>query len=459
MHSLLPWILALLAFGLLVLVHELGHFLVCRAFGVRVEAFSIGFGPKLWGWTSGGTEFKISALPLGGFVKLAGELQEEDGKQYAPDEFMGKPWWVRSLVLLAGPAMNFLVPVLALALLYATLGKPVLNGPALVRQVMAGKPAAAAGFLPGDMILRVEGQEVSAYAQMSELVGSLAKAHPGQPLAFAMRRDGHSLTLTAAPALDPASGRWLIGVVVDVAEPPTSRVVDTVIPGLPAEKAGFAKGDEVLSVAGHELKDGADFKALFAASTQDPVPMSVSRAGKAITLLAAKHQPVPEGTAKPEELGLLGMELVSDAQVAYLKVGIFKGPLLAGAEVVDLAWAMSRGLWDLITLKVAWRDAVGGPITILRMAHQQAQSGFIRLLDFSSKISVMLCVMNLLPIPMLDGGTLLQCVIEGVRGRRLSLKVQGLLQNIGLGLLALIFIGAFYNDIAGLFTAWLHHGH
>jgi regulator of sigma E protease len=108
---------------------------------------------------------------------------------------------------------------------------------------------------------------------------------------------------------------------------------------------------------------------------------------------------------------------------------------------------------------VAWRDAVGGPITILRMAHQQAQSGFIRLLDFSSKISVMLCVMNLLPIPMLDGGTLLQCVIEGVRGRRLSLKVQGLLQNIGLGLLALIFIGAFYNDIAGLFTAWLHHGH
>jgi regulator of sigma E protease len=458
MHNILPWALALLAFGLLILVHELGHFWVCRLFGVRVEAFSIGFGPKLWGWTSGGTEFKVSLLPLGGFVKLAGELQEEEGKAYSPDEFMGKPWWVRSLVLLAGPAMNLLAPILALALLYATLGKPVLNGPAQVRQVMAGKPAAAAGFKPGDVILRVEGQEVSAFAQMSDLVSGLAKAHPGQPLAFELKRDGAGLTLTAAPLLDAATGRWLIGVVVDVAEPPTSRVVDSVVPGLPAEKAGFAKGDEVLSVAGKELKDGADFKALFAASAQDPVPVSVSRGGKALTLLAPRRQPLPEG-AKPEDYGLLGLELASSAQVAYLKVGPAKGPLLAGAEVLDLAWTMARGLWDLITLKVAWRDAVGGPITILRMAHQQAQSGLIRLLDFSSKISVMLCVMNLLPIPLLDGGTLLFCVIEGLRRKRLSLKVQGALQNLGFGLLALIFIGAFYNDIAGLVTTWLHRVH
>jgi regulator of sigma E protease len=459
MHNILPWALALLAFGLLILVHELGHFWVCRLFGVRVEAFSIGFGPKLWGWTSGGTEFKVSALPLGGFVKLAGELQEEDGKQYPPDEFMGKPWWVRSLVLLAGPGMNLLAPILALALLYATLGKPVLNGPAQVRQVMEGKPAAAAGFKPGDVILRVEGQEVSAFAQMSDLVSGLAKAHPGQPLAFEVKRDGAGITLTAAPLLDAATGRWLIGVVVDVAEPPASRVVDSVVPGLPAEKAGFAKGDEILSVGGKALKDGADFKALFAASAQDPVAVVVRRSGAQQTLLASRHQPVPEGATKPEEIGLLGLELASDAQVAYLKMGILSGPLQAVAEVLDLAWTMARGLWDLVTLKVAWRDAVGGPITILRMAHQQAQSGLIRLLDFSSKISVMLCVMNLLPIPMLDGGTLLFCVIEGVRRRRLSLKVQGALQNLGFGLLALIFIGAFYNDIAGLVTTWLHRVH
>jgi len=458
MHNILPWALALLAFGLLILVHELGHFWVCRLFGVRVEAFSIGFGPKLWGWASGGTEFKVSLLPLGGFVKLAGELEEEAGKQYPPDEFMGKPWWVRSLVLLAGPAMNLLAPMLALALLYATLGKPVLNGPAQVRQVMGGKPAAAAGFKPGDVILRVEGQEVSAFAQMSDLVSSLAKAHPGQPLAFEIKRAGAGLTLTAAPLLDAATGRWLIGVVVDVAEPPTSRVVDSVVPGLPAEKAGFAKGDEILSVDGKLLKDGADFKALFAASAHDPVPMGVSRSGQALTLLAGRRQPLPDG-AKPEEIGLLGLELASSAQVAYLKMGAFKGPLQAVAEVVDLAWTMARGLWDLVTLKVAWRDAVGGPITILRMAHQQAQSGLIRLLDFSSKISVMLCVMNLLPIPLLDGGTLLFCVIEGLRRRRLSLKVQGALQNLGFGLLALIFIGAFYNDIAGLVTTWLHRAH
>jgi regulator of sigma E protease len=454
MANLIPWILAVLAFALLVLVHEMGHLLMAKALGVAVDSFSIGFGPRLFGIQHGGTDYRISLVPLGGYVKLKGELNLEKGVAPAGDELMSRPWWQRALVISAGPAMNIIFPVVLLFALYVSLGKPALDGPALITKVVEGRPAASAGLLADDVIVAVNDQAVLGHSQLPTQLNAAAKARPDQPLSLTVQRHGQALKLTVTPKLD--GGVYRIGVQIEPGPTMMGRRVDKVVPGLPAEKAGFKKGDEIISVDGKPLVDGRSFNKAFAGSLADPVPVAVSRSGQVTMLLAIKRQPVPQGSMKPEEMGLLGLELENSATLAFMKLSVVQAGTLAVLEPLDLAFTMLRGIWDLATLKVRFRESVGGPITIMRMAHQQAESGLLQLLDFATKISIMLCVMNLLPIPLLDGGTLALCLLEGVRRKPLGEKAQSALQWLGLSLLILIFAGAFFNDLSSLAGKWFH---
>jgi regulator of sigma E protease len=443
-HNLISWIVALVAFGFLIFVHELGHFLVAKLSGIRVEVFSLGFGPMLAGFTAGGTLYKISAFPLGGYVKPAGE--NEEGRTHQPDEFLSKSWWVRALMLAAGPGMNFVFPVLVLFVLYATVGKPFSLGPATVIAVMEGRPAAQAGMKPGDQFENVDGIPVKSYKELPVLVDGQARSHPGKPLRIGLKRDGRPLNLDILP--HPEGPHYRIGVQFGPGMPVLLKTVGRVLVGTPAERAGFQAGDEILSVDGKALADGSAFSPLFADSSQDPVPVEILRNGERRVLRTPRKQPLPPGVAQPELIGLLGLELKSESNTTYEKMSPWMAAKFSFLENVSLGGAMLEGIWSVLTGQVKVRESVGGPITILRMAHQEAESGPGDFINFIASISIMLCVMNLLPIPVLDGGTLLLCLVEGLRGRPLSMKAQVVLQNIGIALIVSLMLFAFYNDIA-----------
>lgn len=437
--------------GLLVFIHELGHFLVARSQGMRVEMFSLGFGPALVKFKRGGTIYQVAAIPLGGFVKPAGEdpKTDEDVANAKPDEFMGRPWWSRGLVLLAGPVMNLIFPVLALTLVYATVGRVDPWGPPMVEAVMGGSGAAQAGLKPGDLIIRVDGLQVLSTPALAGLVDAQSRQDQGKALKVDLLRGTQALHLAVQTHLNPAAGKYLMGVEVRPSPPPFSTTVRSAAVLTPAEKAGFKPGDVVLSVDGRPLKDGFSFGRQFADAKSDPVPMVVSRSGRTLTLLAPRKQPVPDAF-DPELVGLLGLEFqpaIGTSGDRRERLALVPAAKAAAWDTVETGWAIVLGLESFVRGKLSARDSLGGPVAILRMASQEAKRGWEALLDLMCQLSLTLGLMNLLPVPLLDGGTIVYCLIEGVRGVPLRLKTQVVLQNIGLALIGSLFLFTLVNDL------------
>jgi regulator of sigma E protease len=453
----LPSITEAIAFlSLLIFVHELGHFTLAKLQGMRVEAFSIGFGPPLIKLTRGGTDYQIAAFLLGGYVKLAGEIPESDDQivNPKPDEFMAKPWWRRALVVAAGPVTNLLFPVLALFLVYASIGRSYPWGPPQVEAVVSPSGAADAGMLPADLIIRVNGQQVTNTRLLANMVDKLSRQTPDRPLTVDLLRAGKPVELKVKTTLH--GDKYLMGVQVSPSPPPFSTTVDSAQVLSPAENAGFKKGDVVVSVGGEPLKDGFQFASLFAKAPMDPVEILVTRAGAPLLLKAAKKQPVPDGFADPELLGLIGLDFTPAPAdgVTDKRDLLSPGKALQAAfeDTVFSATAIVMGLRDALTGRLKAREALGGPIAIMRMASQQADKGWEPLLQLMCNISLTLGLMNLLPVPVLDGGTFLFCLIEGVRGKPLKLKAQAVLQNIGIALLMTLFAFTMVNDV----MRWFH---
>lgn len=446
------WAAAIALLGVVVFVHELGHFLVARWQGMRVETFSLGFGPPLAQIRRAGTTYQVAAIPLGGYVKPAGEdpKTDEDVLNANPDEFMGRPWWSRALVLLAGPAMNLLFPVLVLFAIYTLLGRGHFWGPPQVMDVIPKSPAQEAGLKPGDLIVKVNGQQVNDTQLLAGLVDSQSRLHLDRPLAVDLLREGQPLRVSVRTRLNAEHGKYLMGVQVQPSPPPYSATVRSVGVMTPAEKAGFRRGDVVLAVDGEPLADGFSFNRQFARAQADPVPIRVSRAGAVLTLSAPKKQPVPE-EFDPELLGLLGLDFepVGGGRPARSRQRLAPWPA-AKAAVGDTAAAVTvivMGLKQLVSGKLDPRESLGGPVAIMRMAAQQAERGWEDLVMLMVNISIMLGLMNLLPIPLLDGGTTVFCVLEGIRGRPLRLRTQMVMQNLGLAFIGSLFLFTIANDL------------
>jgi regulator of sigma E protease len=438
------------ALGLLVFIHEFGHFLVALSQGMRVESFSLGFGPALVKMKYKGTVYQIAAIPLGGFVKPAGEdpKTDEDITNAKPDEFMGRPWWSRMLVALAGPLMNLIFPLLALFLAYTLVGRQDPWGPPVVQAVFGDSGAAAAGLKPGDLVLKVDGLQVNGSRQLAGLVDKQSRQHLGSPLKVELLRGQKTVDLTVSTHLTAGQGRYLMGVSVAPGPEPFGTSLASVGILTPAEKAGFKKGDQILSVDGQPLKDGYAFSALFAKAGHDPVPVQVSRGAQTLTLLAAKKQPVPDAF-DPAQVGLLGLEFVpapgGGPQLERL------GPVDAAKEAfqdtVYTAVVIVMGVEEMVRGKLSARDNLGGPVAILRMASQVAERGWQDLLNLMCQLSLTLGLMNLLPLPVLDGGTIVTCLIEGLRRKPLRLKTQIAIQNVGVALIGSLFIFITANDL------------
>jgi len=433
--------------GVLILFHELGHFLVARWCGVGVERFSIGFGPVLLRWRGKETEYCLSAIPMGGYVKMLGEENplEGGGGTIALDpkkSFALKPLWARFLIVFAGPGMNFVLAAIIFTVALATLGRPV--WPPLIGRVAEDGPAAAAGVRTGDLVVAVDGGRIAHWEDLERAVADSR----GRALALTVRRDGAERSLDVTPRRttvhdpifrDPREA-WELG-----AGPQLTPQISSVTPGAPAEKAGVRVGDLVRAVAGRPVYSPDEMMQAIQKRAGQTFDLTVERAGRALALPVTAQSVRERGPGGQEtEIGRIGVGIMTKV-VSYEAYGPVLAVWYGLAKTWDMTALVVKGFSKLV-LGTIERSNIGGPIQIAAEAGKQAREGMASLALFTAVISVNLAVLNLLPVPMLDGGHLFFFVIEAIMGRPLSLKKREAAQQVGFVLLMLLMVYALYND-------------
>jgi regulator of sigma E protease len=433
--------------GILILIHELGHFLVARWAGVGVERFSIGFGPVLLRWRGKETEYCLSVIPMGGYVKMMGEENPLEGGEALPYDpakaFSLKPLWVRFLIVFAGPGMNFVLAAVIFMIVLATVGRPV--WPPVIGRVAPESPAAAAGLQTGDAVVSVDGRRVAHWEDLERAIASSA----GRPLRLTVTRGSVTREVVATPRLtearDPvfkdARQVWEIG-----AGPQLQPQIGSVNPGSPAEKAGLKPGDVVVAVAGQPVFTPEELMQAIQKRPGQTFEMTVERDGRRVPLtVTANAVKERNSTGEEVEVGRIGVGIVTKT-VNYepypVHVAVWNGIV----KTWDMTALTAKGLWKIVSRQIDSSN-IGGPIQIASEAGRQAKEGPASLALFTAIISVNLALLNLLPVPMLDGGHLFFFIIEGIMGRPLSLRKREAAQQLGFVLLMLLMVYALYNDL------------
>lgn len=439
----------LIALGVLVTFHEYGHFWVARKNGVKVLRFSIGFGTPLLRWHDRhGTEFVVAALPLGGYVKMLDEREGDVAESELPYAFNRKSVWQRMAVVVAGPLANFLLAILVYWVVFAMGEQGVAP---VVGSVAADSVAAQAGLQPGQEITAVDGEPTPTWrALRTRLIYRIGETGP---ITFSVSEDGQQQQLTGqlhewlmeVEDVDPVGGIGLT-----LYQPAILPIADEVLSGEPAARAGMQPGDRVLSVDGIAMATWGDWVDYVRARPGETLSVEVEREGVRRTL---RLVPQAETTAQGETIGKVGMSVVipewPEEMLRTMEYGFF-GALGRGLEetkqtsllIVDSLKKMIQGL---ISVK-----HLSGPITIAKVAGASAQHGVSSYLAFIAFLSVSLGVLNLLPIPVLDGGHLMYYLIEAVKGRPVSEKAQMLGFKLGLMMVVGLMVLALYNDLMRL---------
>jgi regulator of sigma E protease len=438
----------LIVLGVLVSFHELGHFLVARWVGVRVLKFSLGFGPKLFGRQIGETEYLISAVPLGGYVKLFGE---EEAEITAPEErrrsFAHQKLSNKMLIVAAGPGFNFILAYVIFAGWLAT-GAPLFV-PTFkdltpdVEAMKPGSPAAQAGIQVGDRIIRVNDRDI---ATRSELLDAVAKSN-GQPITLDVRRDGQVKTIVLTPATIhlQEGGKEETSYHIGIEE--TAPVITAVMAGSPAMTAGFKEGDRVMAIEGQEIHTWAEMTGLVKDNANRPLTFQVRRDGQgiSITVTPAAEKTVVDG--KAVEVGKIG---ISGPGRSIIKSS---NPVTALVDGLKATWGWTEltavGIYKMIAGEISSKN-IGGPLTIANISGEAAAQGVSSVVFLIAILSINLGVLNLLPIPILDGGHLLFFAIEAVLRKPLGERQREIAQQVGLLLLVGIMVFAFWNDIERL---------
>ena len=424
----------LLTIGVLVLVHELGHFLAAKLFGMRVDRFSIGFPPRAFGRRIGDTDYCVSWIPIGGYVKIAGMIDEsfdtdflnEDPK---PWEFRAKPIWQRMIVICAGVAMNILLAVVIFWGIIYYQGKTV-RPVTEVGYVDSESPAAKAGFRPGDIISSVNGKAVRHWEDVENLV--YTEALTGN-LAVNIRRGNEPMTITmtqslASAILEDRFGLYPPGMVAFIAG---------VESGKPAEKAGLQPGDVIVSVN----REAVSYQSL-----QETVKRC---SGKEVVIRWKRNEALQEARITPTADGKIG---VSFSRLYTGPVEQIHYSLLASLpEGISDAWNMSwmnlKSIYQIFVGRVSFSKSVAGPIMIAKMATRSAEVGIMSFLGFMALLSMNLAILNLFPFPVLDGGHAMFLVYEGIFRREIPAKVKIAIQQVGFVLLLVFMAFVLYNDI------------
>ena len=423
----------LVVLGVLVFVHELGHFLAAKRAGVCVETFSIGMGPKLLRRKKGETEYCLSAIPLGGYVKLKGENPDEEPTG-APDELMAKSIPARFSIFFAGPAMNVLFAIAAVSFVFFIgIQMPkYLDETPIIGWIDEESPAAKSELQPGDIIHEVGGQTVTTWEQASLIISSVTQ----KPLDIQVERDGAVKTITVVPEVTKQMGTdyGYIGIL-----PAIKPIVGELQPGMPAEKAGFQAGDEIVAINGTRIIHWIQMAGIIHSHPDQVLQITLLRNGQEIeTSVTPKKQ---------GEYGYLG--IIQQQQTVLKKYGLVESVSRGVKRCWELTWMTFDFLKRLVTRQVSAKT-IGGPIMIAQMSGEVAKEGLSEMLNFMGLVSLSLAIFNLLPIPILDGGHIFLLLVEFLNRKPLSLKKRELAQKIGLIILLPIFLFVFYNDITRL---------
>ncbi|MBI4610401.1 MAG: RIP metalloprotease RseP [Candidatus Rokubacteria bacterium] len=431
--------------GLLILIHELGHFVMARWAGVGVERFSIGFGPVLLRWRSKETEYCLSVIPMGGYVKMMGEENPLEGGGSATVDpaksFSLKPLWARALIVFAGPGMNFVLAAAILASVFVVQGRPVL--PPVLGRIQPGGPAAEAGLRTGDRVVAAEGRPVTNWEDLFRVV----LAARGETIQIVVLRGGEERKVALIPVRTKVRDifgdereSWDLG-----ARPFTPAKIGEVLAGYPAAQAGLQGGDSVVALDGAPIASWDELAEEIRKRPGRPVHLTLERAGQRLTL-AVTPQPTKERGPGGEEIEVGRIGISPLPMVTFVR----SNPIVAVgdglARTAEMTWLTAIGLWKLVTGQLPV-STIGGPIQIAVTAGEQARQGITSLAFFTAVISVNLALLNLLPVPVLDGGHLLFFAIEAVLGRPLSLRKRELAQQVGFFLLLLLMVFAVYNDL------------
>ncbi len=423
----------------LIFVHELGHFLAARRCGVVVEKFSLGFGPKIVSKTSGGTEFLICAIPLGGYVKMKGEELDEE----SPEEgsFSAAPVSSRMIIAFAGPLFNILFSILIYYFVYLG-GVPVLS--TQIGSVRDSSPAQAAGLATGDRIVEIDGQPVLYW---EDLLKTVHKS-PGKELNIVIERNAAKvMNLAITPLAEEITNMFgekesvgLIGVT------PLVQEIAYLKKDAPAEKAGFQLGDVIVSINGAPMQGWETLKENAADHPGKEAIFGVDRGGDRLSIaVTPKSEIVKDREGKKVEIGTLGMGLIGEMLTE--QYGPFGAVKRAFKETWRVTYLIGASIKKMILGSVP-ADSIGGPILIFQIYGQQAEQGFLELILLTALLSINLGLLNLLPIPMLDGGHLFFFSIEALKGRPVSEKNRERAHQVGLFMLLSLMAFAFYNDIA-----------
>jgi regulator of sigma E protease len=424
------WLLVLI--GVMILIHELGHYWAARFFDVRVEAFSFGFGPRLFGFRKGETDFRFSAILFGGYVKMAGEQPGEDATS-DPRSFAAKPRWQRLIIAFAGPAMNIILAVGLLTGLFMTHFPRLANAdqPATVGYVLKDSPAAKAGLQEGDRITQFGDVRNPVWEDV--LLKEVASAKLTIPVT--VDRSGEWLHLNVTPVMDERSGLGSIGW-----EPQTEVQIAGILSGMDAEKVGLRRGDLLVAVNGQPIKSINKLHEIIRSTNGAPVEVVYSRNGS-----TGKVTVKPSFSNLDGGRWMIGVQL--ERRMVLTKLSFPDALRESVSRNIKGATLIYDFLQGMVEQRVSPKN-LEGPIRIAQLSGEAAREGPMAFFDLMAMVSLNLAIFNLLPIPILDGGLILMLLIEILMRRDLSMPVKEAVFKVGMVFLMAVVVFVLYNDIS-----------
>jgi regulator of sigma E protease len=429
-----------LVLGVIILVHEWGHFIVARRFGVRVDVFSIGFGPRLFGVKVGDTDWRLSAVPLGGYVRMAGQdISDVDSNDQAPtgapDELMSKKRWQRALISVAGPTVNLIFPILLLSAYYLIAGVPYaafLNKPIVVA---APPTQQSTGNLlqSGDHVIAVNSLKNPTWEQVQSL---LSRTAPGTSLNIEVENNGATRTVSL-PLKNDLSSR-------PFGYLPIPARISEVASGTPASHAGLRAGDVVRAIDGQKIEYWDQFVDLVRGSGGKTLQLEVERGGQMLTLTVTPKQGIADTADTKYQIGV-----APEPALAYKRVGLVQSVSEARSRTWDIVEETFGVFGKLFSGRVSVKQ-LQSVVGISRAAGEAVSQGPFTVISLMALISVNLGILNLLPIPILDGGHILLLSLEGLRRRDFSLAFKERFIQVGLVFLLVLFAYVMYNDVVRL---------
>lgn len=437
LNKLLPIILGIIVLGILVFIHELGHFLAAKSCGIRVIAFSLGFGPSIFKKEFRGTEYRISAVPFGGYVKMAGENPEES-KEGASDEFTSKPVWQRAFVAFAGPAANF---ISALAMLWFMfiwgVERPLYYENPVIGAVNEKSAAEQAGIRAGDSLIAIGDHQVKSWEDIN---AAFAKQNKEYSLMYA--RDGQKFTTTMKMKKnnelipkEPTGGIM----------PPLPAIIASVSSNSPAERAGLQKGDTIKAINNQKIYSWFQVLSIiknYGNSNKAPMQIVISRKSSSLSLSA---KPEFDSNTKRYIIGIM---------VDQGKQRVVKYPVpVAFSKSIDKGWEYTTMIFDVIGKLISREvnaNQLAGPVGIIPASGFMVMQGVSPILNFMALIGINLAVLNLMPLVITDGGMLLFLALEAIRRKPLSIKTQLIFNKIAITAFLLLFLFVTFNDVLRL---------